>query len=313
MSRKKKNSPQSTAPSTWRSIQQSFSGRAVTPHARKRRWCAALKVLGGVWALALLGTGAWYAASFLKSDSFAQMMARGSEPVRSIYLETDGVLDEAWLNSQIELPSGVELMAVDIARIQRELSDEGQVASALVERVFPEALRVTIAEREPILRLALSDAAGRKYMRLLSRDGVVYAGKGYPVDALRHLPFAQGITLRRKVDGSFEPVAGIAPVGAFLDEARALAPEQYARWKTLSLRDFDPDGASPNSRLLVTTRDGVEIAFSPDDLPIQLARLSAILGQLDSQRRRVERIDLSYDDVVVKLAEAGVRGPSHFR
>jgi len=309
--KKKTNSP--TGPSTWRNIQQSFTGRAVTTHARKRRWRGLVKCAGFVVLLALLGWGGWHGLAYLRSDSFSEVMAGGSEPVRRVYLETDGVLNEAWLNERVSLPAGTELMAVDIAAIQRELSAEGQVKTARVERVFPDALRVRVAEEHPVLRLALQDPAGRKYMRLLSRDGVVYEGQCYPIDALRGLPFAQGVTLRRRPDGSFERVASAAAAADFLDEARALAPEQYARWKTLSLRDFDPSGASPLSRLVVTTRDGVEIVFGDDDVPRQFARLESILAKLETSSRPVSRIDLSYDDVVVKLADSGPRGPFRFR
>ncbi|MGE9296897.1 MAG: cell division protein FtsQ/DivIB, partial [Puniceicoccales bacterium] len=162
---KKKNSKQS-GPSTWRNIQQSFTGRAVTTHARKRRWRGVFKVVGGVAMFAALGCGAWYGVAYLRSEAFSQVMAGGSEPVRSVYLETDGVLDETWLDEVIALPDDIELMAVDIATIQRNISEDGQVRSALVERVFPDALRIRISEQRPVLRIALQDASGNKYMRL---------------------------------------------------------------------------------------------------------------------------------------------------
>lgn len=264
-------------------------------------------------ALALLGAGIWQGVSYLRSAAFARLMAGGSAPVRSVYFETDGVLSEAWLNRQINLPSGIELMAVDIDAIQHGLSAAGQVRAAMVERVFPDTLRIQVQERQPALRLAVNDADGQKRLRLLSREGVVYTPQDYPREALEHLPFVHGITLRRKADGQFAPVAGMAPVADFLARARQLMPERYAAWKFVSLAGYDPAGESTVSRLQVTTEQGSQIFLSLNDPDAQLARLEAILAKLETQRRRVARIDLTMEDAVVKLADANPRGPSRFR
>ncbi|WP_309397792.1 cell division protein FtsQ/DivIB [Cerasicoccus maritimus] len=309
----KKKSSKSNAPSTWRSIQQSFTGRAVTSHARKRRWMINLKFLGAVLGLAVLGGAIWGGVQYLQSDSFARLMAGGSAPVRNVYLESDGVLDEQWLNARIDMPEHIELMAIDIESIQRDLSSDGQVRAVLVERVFPDALRIRVTERQPVLRVVLQDASGRKFLRLISNEGVVYAGKRYPADTIRSLPYASGVTLRRKANGEYFPVDGIQDVSAFLQHARSLMPERVENWKTVSLADFDPKGASMSSRLAVTTTQGYSIIFAPDELDEQFARLNVILERLESQRQRVDHIDLSMQDAVVKLADSGTRGPVRFR
>jgi len=310
---KKKTAKSKQTPSTWRSIQQSFTGRAVTPHARKRRWMLHLKLLGGITAFALVGVASYAGYQYLQSESFARLMAGGSEPVRQVYLQSDGVLDERWLNERIELPANIELMAVDIESIQRDLNDDGQVRSVLVERVFPDSLRIRVEERQPVLRMVLQDASGQKYLRLVSREGVIYAGKRYPADAIRGLPYVSGVALQRKVDGEYYPLEGIEPVADFLQRARTLMPERTQDWKSLSLEHYDPAGASHVSHLVVDTRGGYEIAFSLDDVDDQLARLEAILAEMESRRQRIDRIDLTLSDPVVKLAQAGTRGPVRFR
>ncbi|MEO0794864.1 MAG: FtsQ-type POTRA domain-containing protein [Verrucomicrobiota bacterium] len=310
----KKRTKQTSTNSTWRNIQQSFTGRAVTKHARKRRWMLNLKFVGGLAGLALVGAGVWAGVQFLKSDSFARIMAGGSAPVRSVYLETDGVLDEDWLNDTISIPNNIELMAVDIEGIQAVMAEDGQVRSALVERVFPDTIRIRLEEQHPVLRIVMQDASGKKYLRLLSRDGEVYMGQGYPKHLLRNLPFAQGVTLRRKSGGSYEPVEGIPQVADFMEKVRILMPERFTDWKAISLHHFDASGQSGTSRYVVSTRKGYEITFSPDNVEEQLARLQSILSRLESQRRRIDRIDLSLDDAVVKLADSSPsHGPARFR
>lgn len=311
MAKKKKTS--SKAPSTWRSIQQSFTGRAVTPHARKRRWMINLKILGGVLAFALLSAAGYAGYQYLQSESFARLMAGGSEPVRNVYLQTDGVLDEQWLNERVSLPKHIELMAVDIEAIQRDLVEDGQVRSVIVERVFPDALRIRVSERQPVLRMVLQDASGRKYLRLISREGEIYAGKRYPKDAIRSLPFVSGVTLQRKADAEYEPLEGVEPVANFLHRARALMPERYQNWNSISLEHYDPEGESHTSRLIVSTDKDYDIVFAPNETDEQLARLEDILSQLESQRQRIDHIDLTLQDPVVKLAGSTTRGPVRFR
>ncbi len=272
-----------------------------------------LKFLGGILVFALLGCGVWAGVKYLQSDSFARLMAGGSQPVRNVYLESDGVLDEKWLNERIDLPEHIELMAIDIESIQRELSTDGQVRTVMVERVFPDALRIRIDERQPVMRVVIQDTTGRKQLRLISTEGVVYAGKRYPADVVRSLPYAAGVTLRRKVDGEYFPVEGIGDVAAFLQHAHSLMPERAVEWESVSLADFDPDGKKLSSRLSVTTTKGYEIVFAPSELDEQFARLAVILERLESQRQRIDRIDLSMQDAVVKLADSTNRGPVRFR
>ncbi len=308
---KKKDS--NSKPSNWRGIQQRFSGRAVTTHARKRRWMINLKILGVVVVFAAL-CGAGYAGiQYLQSESFARLMAGGSEPVRNVYLQSDGVLDEQWLNERISLPKNIELMAVDIDAIQRDLAEDGQVRSVLVERVFPDSLRIRVTERQPVLRMVLQDASGRKFLRLISREGDIYAGKCYPADTIRSMPFVSGVALQRKGMADYEPLEGVGPVADFLQRARALMPERWQHWNSISLERYDPEGLSHTSSLVVTTDSNMEIIFSPNDVDEQLARLEAILSRVESQRRRVHEVDLTLQDPVVRLAESGTRGPVRFR
>ncbi|GHC11268.1 hypothetical protein GCM10007047_30740 [Cerasicoccus arenae] len=272
-----------------------------------------LKFLGGLITFALLSCAIWGGVKYLRSESFSRLMAGGSERMRAVYLETDGVLDEQWLNQQVSLPENIELMAVDIEAIQRTLRDNGQVRSVLVERVFPDALRIRIAERQPVLRMVLQDSSGKKFMRLISYEGDIYPGQRYPADTIRGLPYVAGVTLHRKENGDYQPLDGIGDVADFLHHARRLMPDRVSEWESVSLADFDPSGKTLSSRLAVTTSKGYTIVFSPNDLDEQFAELETILKQLERQRQRFDHIDLSMQDAVVKLAEATPRGPVRFR
>lgn len=309
----KKQKTKSDSSSTWRSIQQSFSGRAVTSAARKRRWMLNLKFLGGLAGFAFFCFGVWAGIQYLQSESFSRLMAGGSAPVRNVYLQTDGVLDERWLNDRIELPKQIELMAVDIETIQRSISEDGQVKSVLVERVFPDSLRIRIAERQPVLRMVMQDASGHKFLRLISREGVIYPGKRYAADSIHGLLYVSGVALQRKANGEYESLDGIASVADFLQRARALMPERYQEWESISLANYDPTGKSLSSRLTVKTKQGYEITFAPGDMDQQLAELDDILEHLEAQRKRIDLIDLTGDDGRVVLADTQARGPFRVR
>lgn len=285
----------------------------MTAHARKRRWMINLKVLGGMLAFAALGAAGYAGYQYLQSESFERLMAGGSEPVRNVYLQTDGVLDESWLNARVNLPKNIELMAVDIESIQRDLAEDGQVRAVMVERVFPDSLRIRVSERQPVLRMVLEDVSGRKTLRLISREGYIYSGKGYPRDAIRGLPYVSGVTLHRKADASYQPLDGIGDVAAFLERSRILMPERYQHWQSIDLAAFDPAAQSHTSHWVVTTEQDYDIIFATQEIDEQLARLEAILTQLESQQKRIDHIDLTLEDPVVRLADNQTRGPVRFR
>lgn len=292
--------------SSWRKIKQSSAGRAVTSIAKKRRWKINLRyvgaVAGGLALIAAVIGGAWW----WQTQAF-KTFAVPAAHLRTVYFESDGVLDQHWLMEQIELPQRMALMDINIVEIRRLLMNHGQTRNVEVERIFPDALRITVAEREPIARIAILDAEGKRLLYLVSADGTVYAGQGYSPAVLRGLPFLDGVVLRRRGTG-FEPVEQAPVLAELLREARTGWPSYYADWRIVSCRDFVGRPSDAGALIHVKCRTLGDLTFLPRDFPEQLSRLEQIINYARRERMpEVESVDLSLPDPVARFAAAQPR------
>lgn len=291
--------------SSWRSrIAQSTNRRATTRTARWRRWKQVFKVGGMLLVACVVLGGAVLLLEFLKSNKADDILGSASQPLRRVYFSSNGVLDQAWIERAIDVPPNTALMAIDIQRLQERLSEVGQIRSVIVERIFPDALLIKVSEHDPLLRMVMQEPDGRRTVRLVSRQGHVYRGQNYPSGLLRQLPYVAGITLRADERGSYLPVNGIATVTEFLDLARVLTPALYANWSFVDLSAYGDGPRAVGSEIHVNTKSGAQIIFSPANFPLQLERLHEIVTRRldEEQRQRVELIDLSLPDPVVRLA-----------
>jgi cell division septal protein FtsQ len=81
------------------------------------------------------------------------------------------------------------MMEIDIHSMKQQLEAHGQVKSASVERQFPNVLKIAIKEHEPVLRMRVMAANEQAELRIISREGTIYKGFGYPKATLNKLPF----------------------------------------------------------------------------------------------------------------------------
>lgn len=304
---KKKTDSKDTS---WRTIKQSSVGRAVTKAAKQRRLRINLRYVGlamtGLAVLTMIGGAIWW----WQNRAFGAL-AVPEETLRQVYFDTDGVLSESWLEESVTLPRDVALMDVDIFALREELLSYGQVRSAEVERIFPNALKVTVEERQPILRIVTMNASGKRFMYLISSEGEVFTGQNYPKATLRRLPFLDGVVLRRNGTG-FQTVAQAPVVAELLETARRGWPELYADWRIVSCRDFNGNADEVGALIRIQSRRMGEIIMRPYDFPQQLTRLSEISEYTKRENLdRLSRVDLSLEDPAIRLAASDVRRGPH--
>lgn len=277
---------------SWRELAGPRRSRVNSPQARKRRqsrWFKFLVVL--VLLLTVLSGLAWVGWTFNNRQQTIAMTP-SSKPIERIIFDTDGVLPDNWLSQTIKLRSGMSMMEVDIHALKKSVEADIQVKSASVERVFPSDLRIRVKERVPALRLAVAGADGKRHLRLVAVDGVVYDGIGYPQAILENLPFVQPY---RHVDGSFFPMRGIESVAELLELARSTEPELFRTWQVVSLQHYSGNLNVPGQVIEVRSTIVPRIIFgSSADYGRQLDRLSYILDYVINQGNpAIERIDLS--------------------
>lgn len=303
MPAKKKNKQSTPGDSSWRNIQQAGGTRRPGSEiARRRRrlinyrWLLAATAFCLMVLIAGLGWHLWRTAE----DSG---LGGQGVPLRKVFFETDGVLDDPWLAQRLGLPPGISLMAVDIFALQAALLAEGQTRSVEVERVFPDALRIGIREHQPVLRLAARDRSGERRIYLVSDEGEVYTGHNYPAATLRSLPYLDGLVLRRADETRYQRLPQVPVLAQLIAEARERHPALFNQWTVVDSRDLGNDAAAPGALIRVRTRDYGEWIFAPRDFSRQLQRLELILSHARRQDLSdIQSIDLSFEEPVLATA-----------
>ncbi|MBP6506039.1 MAG: FtsQ-type POTRA domain-containing protein [Opitutaceae bacterium] len=256
---------------------------------RRRLAFSTLKTVGGIAVLLGLLTVGWLVVDSLQQHPQSIAKTADTSPVKEIALTTDGVLDQTWIKQTLALPRTASLMELDLLQLRERLLASGQALTATVSRKFPATLAVAVVERTPVARVMaqLGNAAPREF--LVARDGVVYAGAGYPPELVNGLVWLDGVKLVRKGD-QFLPVEGMAVAADLLAKARNEAPHLYQTWKVVSLARLESD-----NEIQVRTDKVEKIIFSvKDDFFRQLARLDVLVDMIPAQGERpLREIDLS--------------------
>ena len=224
----------------------------AVPRGTMGRRRAARSWVQGAVVLSLLGLMAgvlWFALG----DTPAGPSVRPS-----LRLRTDGFLapaDVAPLAFPAAAPSGL-----DVAAIRQALEADPQVLGARVRRLADGSLDIELRERLAVARLEVEGAAPG--WRLLGADGVPFAGRGYPAQAVRNLPAI--IDLPPECEGGARRSGGLELVASFLSAARASYPSLVADWQAVSLRDaFDGREDIPGATLRVLMRPSSQPADRP--------------------------------------------------
>lgn len=299
-----KKSKEKTTTKDWKStIKQSCHSRAVTLVAQKRKIAQYLKfgaiACGVLLVFGAIGGGVYW----VKSNPNGTFLAGPSEPLRYIDFETDGVLTRNWLDEHLDLPEGISLMDVDIFSVQDELMGYGQTASVMVERVFPNKLRITVKEHIPVLRLKVLDASGEGHWMLVSDQGHVYSGINYRRETLARLPGVTDVVLKRN-GNRFEPIEGIPVVAELLRTARHQVPLHFDDWRYISCKNFKGNRLELGAEIRVHTRSSGVIVFAPNQFSEQLNRLGDVLAHTSRERLGgIKSIDLSLSDPAVRFED----------
>jgi len=230
---------------------------------------------GGVWAL----------DQFLfKNDAFA---------VRELDIKTDGSIPIAHLRRWAGVKPGDNLLALDLARIKRDIELAPMIQSAAVERVLPHTVRVRVTERDPIARLELPQLQPRGGVAMVSyyldESGHVIQ----PLPALadtaarlaEFLPVLSGVNAAELRPGtaiaSQKVIAALRLIAAFTSSPMS---------GIVDLKGVDVAGTEV---LQVTTGQGGQITFALDRPEEQLRRWRAVHDYGQKNARAIRTLDLS--------------------
>jgi hypothetical protein len=224
--------------------------------------------------------------------------------VDKVLFDTNGVLPPSWLGTVVELRRDTAMMEIDIHTMKQQLEAHGQVKSASIERQFPNALKIDLKEHEPVLRMRVMGVNDRAEVRIISREGTIYKGIGYPRATLNRLPF---VLPYQHSEGGILPMRGIGQVAELLEETRRKQSNFYKTWKLVSLKHYSGNPDFPGQVIEVRTSMVPRIIFGFNtSFAQQLDRLAVIFNYVQSRGNPpIKRIDLTLPKDAAVQFESG--------
>lgn len=262
--------------------------------AMQFRWLGiGLSILSGVFLVLFVfwQGGRWLLDKFVyENDAFA---------IQRVDLQTDGVILPDQLRRWAMVKDGENLLALDLARVKRDLELVPLVQSATVERMLPRTLRIRVSEREPVARIILMEKAGNGFapgVYEIDETGFVMP----PVDPKwrakpseipsEQLPIISGVTARDLKPGRQVESEQVRAALKFLSE--------FERSPMAGLVDFQRIDVSGPETLHVYTGQGSEVLFPLVGLEAQLKRWRLIWDQSQRWGKSIATLDLSIQNNV---------------
>lgn len=218
-------------------------------------------------------------------------------PAFAIYqidAQTDGVLSLEQIRRWAGVKLDENLLALDLARVRRDLEAIPNIKSAAIERTLPHTLQIRVSEREPIAQFVFpqprSSNLWDRGVYLLAADGMVMLPlephqKAVPNAASEGLPSLVGV-----------PRNSLRP-GRQVESPQILAAlalvETFSRSSMSGLVDLKQIDLSVPNVLNVATAQHSEVLFGFNDLEGQLWRWRAVHEYGQRSGKYVAWMDLS--------------------
>ena len=214
--------------------------------------------------------------------------------IRTLDVETDGVFSAEQIRTWAGVRLNDNLLALDLARVERDLKLVPAIESVIVERVLPRGLRLRVTEREPVARVVVSQSRpGGDGMATYTVDGT--GCFMFPIEVTQrtapaaqtndHLPLIVGI-----------PARDIRP-GRQSETPRVLAAlmlvRQFERSPMDGLVDLRQIDVTTPGVLAVTTGQGNELTFALTDFEGQLRRWRLVHDYAQRFGKHITSLDLA--------------------
>jgi cell division septal protein FtsQ len=205
-----------------------------------------------------------------------------------IEIEPRGHFTDRLIRQQTGLEPGENLWTLDLRQITRDVEKMPNVASAKIERRFPDTVAIAITERVPAVKIyALNADLPTKELYYLDRDGVVL--KPRPDENVPFLPEIIGLT---DADADLTP-------GMTIDQPQLKCAMEilYAidHTKLHTSIDIQTIDLSNPLSISMVTRQQMTITFRLDSIDQQLVRLQQAMAYSESIQRTLQTIDLTPD------------------
>jgi cell division septal protein FtsQ len=215
--------------------------------------------------------------------------------IRIVDVETDGVLSAEQIRSWAGVRMNDNLLALDLARVERDLKLVPAIESVVLERVLPSGLRIRVTEREPIAQVNLPAAGstnlGSGAFFTLDLSGhfmfpVAATQRATPVVLTNeHLPMLTGIPARDVRPGRQTETPQVLAALALVRE--------FGRSSMSGVVDLKEINVATPGALIVTTGQGNELTFGLTDFEAQLRRWRLVHEHANRAGKLIKTLDLS--------------------
>ncbi len=234
--------------------------------------------------------------------------------IQQVDVQTDGVITPAQLRRWAGVKMGENLLALDLARVKRDVEMVPLVRSVAVERVLPGTVRIRVSEREPLAQVYVAQLRpeGGSQPAVLHLDS-----DGYVLSILDPRQRRDGVA---PTNDSLPLVTGGDP-GGYIPGRQVDSPQVRAALKLIDVFSSSPMAAVLDLRtvdvsapdiLIARASDGSEVTFATQDLERQLRRWREIYDQGLKMNRALAVLDLSVTNYIpVRWLDAGIVPPNH--
>ena len=194
------------------------------------------------------------------------------------------------------ISSNESFFALDAAQVEMKLERYPQIASASVEKKFPDTLKINLIGRNP-LAVCLMESEGRIIPAAIDSEGVIFQ-IGKSVTEL-NLPVLSGVRINEARLGSVMP----APVAGFLESLENLRNDSPAFFNSIS-----------EVRIIRKSSDDFEVLMYPQNysIPVRMGSrvdkelFTYIMLVLDVVKQQgmaayLEELDFRTDEVVYRV------------
>ena len=257
---------------------------AVEPTpARRRRFITAIAVIGAGVPAALV--------------VFAFVVVPQLR-ISRVHVHADFEIDRGDLLELAGLQESTHYLAVNPARIAARLEEYPLIRTARVERIFPDAIRMTLTRRRPVA-LTVFNRDGRNNLAAIDENGVIY-------DAGVHLgksdlPIISGLEFQGNPVGSRLPEI----LNGFLADLHHLRIEETRLFERISELHVVPRNSGGFDILMFTADYRIPVRLAGEINP-ELFRWSLMVLDVLSQQglsEEVAEIDFRSGEIVYRLKE----------
>jgi len=227
--------------------------------------------------------------------------------IRQVEVQTDGVIASDHIRRWAMIKPNQNLLALDLAKVKRDLELVPLIQSASVERILPNALKIRVSEREPVAQIPMMQLkAGGGYEQVLyhvDNSGFIF----HPLDprlraksagsSAQQLPVISGVDAR-------ELRAGCRVEAEQIRAALELI-RQFDRSSMFGYVDLLRMDLSIPEILHLYTAQGSEVFFALENFDRQLHRWRLVYDQSQRWGKAIGSLDLSVaNNAPLRLVEA---------